>query len=63
MNPSSQEYVSNGELAQPKIACNSIITPTPYDKKNISMAGQVGTYMTPNTRKLYAFGESSTYEL
>lgn len=36
-----------------------ITTPNPYDKKGI----QYGVYMTPNTKKLYAFGESSTMEL
>ena len=39
INPQSQEYSSNGELAQPKIASTNVITPTPYDKKNINMTG------------------------
>jgi hypothetical protein len=39
VNPSSQEYASNGDLAQPKISSNNIITPTPYDKKNINLVG------------------------
>jgi hypothetical protein len=47
-------------MSQPKIdAANfqAITTPNPYDKKTL----QVGTaQMTPNTKKLYAFGESSS---
>ena len=66
MNISSQESSTNGALSQPKLNANCLTNNTPslYDQRNMNSGiYQSGVYMTPNTKKLYAFGESSTFEL